>query len=57
MEISLKVPRTEVMNPMNVLMGYDRAEPQYIHMDSWGKLKESEIEHIVLDRREPAGRR
>ena len=21
------------MNPMNVLMGYDRAEPQYIHMD------------------------
>ncbi len=47
-EISIcKSYRPEVMNPMNVLMGYDMAEPQYIHMDSWGKLKESEIEHIV----------
>ncbi|MCL4323244.1 MAG: adenylosuccinate synthase [Candidatus Thermoplasmatota archaeon] len=36
-----------ITNPMNVLLGFEKTVPEYITMDSWGILKESEIQHIV----------
>ncbi|MHB1440431.1 MAG: adenylosuccinate synthase [Cuniculiplasma sp.] len=37
----------EVKNPMNVMMGFEKPDPEYIYMNSWGKLTESDIEEIV----------
>ncbi len=33
--------------PVDALLGKAVAEPEYIEMDSWGKMSESEIRHIV----------
>ena len=36
-----------VKEPVNALLGKEKAEPEYVEMDSWGKIGEGEIEQIV----------
>ncbi len=36
-----------VKEPINALLGKEKAEPEYVEMQSWGKIGESEIEDIV----------